>query len=901
MTRVPLATRRSGIVLLGLVAATVCYWQCVRLGTDRRAQERTRVERHPEETCSGDGWCIQKLVQGDRKALLALWAASANDVWAVGDTVAHWDGVRWSERKGILGHDLATDERRLSVIHGTATTAFWAFGRGWSLFWDGTQPRQRSAPFDEPVSSAHGTAPDDVWAVSESGATAHWDGQKWSEVPTPSKLALLSVFCAHRNACWAAGGERGPLTATREPNVSGTILYWDGRQWNPKQLPERVVVRGLSGTAGYDVWAVGNRGRILHYDGRQWKRSRARANGTLYAVWATAGDDVWATGEEGIVLHYDGRGWSAAWPTGQSIRTMTGTQSREFWALASGGSILHWHGATYRPKPVPPARLWGPDEEPPTRPAVPAEVVRDIRDTECGKYLAELVRMAPSPEVFDAVVQAVRGEPCDGSRPSAIAQADRDLATWPDEARRVSVSSEPATAKEDIVVWRLARHIEAEFTSLDDDCISRLQWPHFARLTSLDVSFDASGGQCSGDRGAAIIASSAALSGLHALRIGNSGLTDKGAIAIAASRTLKSLTKLSLDENSIGDRGARAIGQSRALTHLTALDLRHNEIGEAGARAIAESASLTCLTALLLGRNFLGPEGARAIAASRSFGGLKVLDLSFNLVGPGGAQALFGSGPGSSLTELSLTYNLLGNDGARAIASVTNMPSLARLDLSYNEIGDESAELLGMSKLPPDLKLDLTHNPIGEAAEEAIRAVRPTAEFDQDPSSAGINERGFVFASPLGEQSVRSGLPPPPGFPRDVQYRRFVNVRFAFAVDFPTFLVPSDAPPNGDGRAFHWRRGATLLAFGSWDEGSPIERVYRERLKEAGNTAGGSLRGNSFAISSMKGSYIIRETRILKDGRWAIVIIQYDRTMRAYFAPIARRIQDSLRTLGPPG
>jgi hypothetical protein len=173
MTRVPLATRRSGIVLLGLVAATVCCWQRVRPGANRRAvgQERTRVERHPEETCSGDGWCVQKLVQGDRKALLALWAASANDVWAVGDTVAHWDGVRWSERKGILGHDLATDERRLSVIHGTATTAFSAFGRRWSLFWDGTQPPaigvvRARLPGSDAAGPSSQSRDDDGWIAS---------------------------------------------------------------------------------------------------------------------------------------------------------------------------------------------------------------------------------------------------------------------------------------------------------------------------------------------------------------------------------------------------------------------------------------------------------------------------------------------------------------------------------------------------------------------------------------------------------------------------------------------------------------------------------------------------------------------------------------------------------------
>lgn len=323
----------------------------------------------PEEHCDADGWCIQKLpgAYEYKKMVRAIWAASTTDVWAVGSTIARWDGQRWRELDGIPGDNHPRGALGLKAVYGINSNAVWAVGEGWSLFWDGTKFTEHVMPIENDFDreevripaklSVYATAIDDVWVVSRSGQAAHWDGQRWATEPLPSNVALLSIYCARKDDCWAAGGE---ASDDRDPAESSIILHWDGYYWDEEQLPAAVRIFGLSGTASDDVWAVGPWGRFFHYDGRSWAESPSLAKRTLFSVFAVARNDVWATGEDGMVLHYDGKEWSAASPTWRQIRTMTGTKSSELWALVDGGIILHWHGATYRPKPTPPARLWGP-------------------------------------------------------------------------------------------------------------------------------------------------------------------------------------------------------------------------------------------------------------------------------------------------------------------------------------------------------------------------------------------------------------------------------------------------------------------------------------------------------------------------------------------------------------
>jgi photosystem II stability/assembly factor-like uncharacterized protein len=57
------------------------------------------------------------------------------------------------------------------------------------------------------------------------------------------------------------------------------------------------------GSAPNDVWIVGEQGTILHYDGTNWNVSNSGTRTTLRRVLGTAADDVWVGGDNGVILH----------------------------------------------------------------------------------------------------------------------------------------------------------------------------------------------------------------------------------------------------------------------------------------------------------------------------------------------------------------------------------------------------------------------------------------------------------------------------------------------------------------------------------------------------------------------------------------------------------------------
>ncbi|HEY4156626.1 MAG TPA: hypothetical protein VGM29_00960, partial [Polyangiaceae bacterium] len=57
---------------------------------------------------------------------------------------------------------------------------------------------------------------------------------------------------------------------------------------------------------------------------------------------------------------------------------------------------------------------------------------------------------------------------------------------------------------------------------------------------------------------------------------------------------------------------------------------------------------------------------------------------------------------------------------------------------------------------------------------------------------------------PLGPSPVTLGAPAPPGAPAVINYARLMLVRFASAVDIPTFVNVTPESGNGDGRWFNF-------------------------------------------------------------------------------------------------
>jgi hypothetical protein len=179
------------------------------------------------------------------------------------------------------------------------------------------------------------TSATDAWAVGStytgsqnSTLIEHWDGTRWSVVPTPvipGGGGLAAVAATSSSDAWAVG--------TRESG-GGLIEHWDGRAW--MLIPSRSLglvgqLRGVAALTPRSAWAVGGMlctgsgpGRGLrtvteHWDGRAWRLVPSPATGILTGVTAVSASSAWAVGfftgyGTGIIEHWDGTAWT--WPTG---------------------------------------------------------------------------------------------------------------------------------------------------------------------------------------------------------------------------------------------------------------------------------------------------------------------------------------------------------------------------------------------------------------------------------------------------------------------------------------------------------------------------------------------------------------------------------------------------------
>ena len=294
-------------------------------------------------------------------------ALSGTDAWVVGNTFVQgwrngqrrpqgppfalrWNGVEWAEAPLITPEGV--DRLTLEDVVAIAPDEAWAVGdvvRGsgqtpQALRWDGNtwSPADTPAPPGPGSMSLRGVdavSSNDAWAVGYSyrygGSVSHtliehWDGQKWTVVPSPDVLpdnGLYDVSALSETDVWAVGD-----TSDRE-DQRPLILHWDGTIWSSVAVPSvpgwPLWLYGVEAVAVDDVWAVGfttvgsaHEALILHWDGKRWSRVlddvRPRAR-QIVAVSASSTSDVWAVGGfpsgngitagPALMQHWDGRGW----------------------------------------------------------------------------------------------------------------------------------------------------------------------------------------------------------------------------------------------------------------------------------------------------------------------------------------------------------------------------------------------------------------------------------------------------------------------------------------------------------------------------------------------------------------------------------------------------------------
>ncbi|MDQ3927940.1 MAG: S-layer homology domain-containing protein [Chloroflexota bacterium] len=243
-----------------------------------------------------------------QSSLISVEAIASNDVWAVGSTgrdvqsmdalILHWDGSKWSKvRAPDLGQDVAASSLRdITVI---APDDIWAVGSKstdsiyftkWEhlvLHWDGSTwnvvPTIGLPVDDDPwdtswliLTSITGTAPDDIWVAghySDFGYglnknywdnlpglfTAHWNGNEWSEVPSPpldvTSSALFDVKALAPDDVWAVGTTRRGCCFYK-----ALVLHWNGGSWS--LVPSFSEGSGgqlaaIDSLPGGELWAAG--------------------------------------------------------------------------------------------------------------------------------------------------------------------------------------------------------------------------------------------------------------------------------------------------------------------------------------------------------------------------------------------------------------------------------------------------------------------------------------------------------------------------------------------------------------------------------------------------------------------------------------------------------------------
>lgn len=258
---------------------------------------------------------VPPLSTGDN-VLLSVAEVSSSSVWAVGFTkpdnntgtlrhvlIEHWDGSTWSI---VPANDPGGTSNALFGIKAASATDIWAVGQargstsGSPLIehYDGTNWTASTITnlvTNADLSDVLPLSATDVWAAGSAGNSVlieHYDGSSWSQKgpgagvsvgPTPVLSQYLNDIAGVAGDIWAVGGQADSSTTSKT-----LAMHYDGTGWTEVGSPSPNLSANLVGvryTAANDVWAVGSSAYaspgtideldntlIEHWDGQSWRQ-----------------------------------------------------------------------------------------------------------------------------------------------------------------------------------------------------------------------------------------------------------------------------------------------------------------------------------------------------------------------------------------------------------------------------------------------------------------------------------------------------------------------------------------------------------------------------------------------------------------------------------------------------
>jgi hypothetical protein len=168
-----------------------------------------------------------------------------------------------------------------------------------------------------------------VWAAgthyvngSQLTLILHWDGTRWSVVPSPNDgpftQELFEIRAVSANDIWAVGYHLAVFGPRQVYQT--TILHWNGTAWSVVPSPDvnqnSNYLWSVDGTSASDAWAVGFfdtgfelRTMTQHWDGTSWtivpSPNASDDIDELADVAAVSPTDVWTVGQSAGFFTFD--------------------------------------------------------------------------------------------------------------------------------------------------------------------------------------------------------------------------------------------------------------------------------------------------------------------------------------------------------------------------------------------------------------------------------------------------------------------------------------------------------------------------------------------------------------------------------------------------------------------
>jgi hypothetical protein len=239
----------------------------------------------------GDAGTILRRVNGDwvvldsgtTTDLRGLWGTSASDVWATGvdGTILHFDGTQWATIPGGGTSDI-------DAVWGSSATDVWFAGSSRALRWNGSA--FTSFPLSGTLLSVSGTGPNDVWVSGENSYLRRFNGAFWSTInPGAGTASFVAVLALATNDVWATD-----VTSLKE------TIHFTGGKWAGKPTGGAIFT-SLSALGPSDIWAVGQK-NIGHWNGTAWTVEQPFGSVQMWAISATPGH-AWVVGDGALIAH----------------------------------------------------------------------------------------------------------------------------------------------------------------------------------------------------------------------------------------------------------------------------------------------------------------------------------------------------------------------------------------------------------------------------------------------------------------------------------------------------------------------------------------------------------------------------------------------------------------------